>query len=131
MSGSKYEDIIHLPHHVSEKRPSMPMADRAAQFAPFAALTGYDAAIKETARVTDKERDLDEDEKRLIDEKIRKAIECPDKKIWIEFFKADTKKRGGEYIWVCGYIKKYDAFFRTLELDDGIKISIDSISDMH
>lgn len=70
MSG-KYDDILNLPHHVSASRPHMSAIDRAAQFAPFAALTGYDAAVKETARLTDKRHELDEYEKKALNDKLR------------------------------------------------------------
>ena len=73
----KYEDIINMPHHVSASRPRMSMIDRAAQFSPFAALTGYDAAVKETARLTDKCIELDEYEKAALDEKLRIALKNP------------------------------------------------------
>ena len=71
-----YEDIINLPHHVSPTRPQMPMSDRAAQFAPFAALTGYDAAIKETGRQTDVRIELDEEALTALDMKYQLLMEC-------------------------------------------------------
>ena len=91
----KYEDIINMPHHVSASRPRMSMIDRAAQFSPFAALTGYDAAVKETARLTDKCIEPDEYEKAALDEKLRIALKNPEKEITITYFKPDAKKDGG------------------------------------
>ena len=73
-----YEDIINLPHHVSSKRPQMPMLDRAAQFSPFAALTGYDDAIHETGRLTDEKIDLSEEEKEALDRKQQILVELSD-----------------------------------------------------
>ena len=72
---NQYDDIINLPHHVSSKRKSMSMLDRAAQFSPFAAMTGHDLAIKETARLTDQRKELDENEKNILDEKLRIVVE--------------------------------------------------------
>ena len=82
----KYEDIINMPHHVSASRPRMSMIDRAAQFSPFAALTGYDAAVKKTARLTDSRIELDEYEKVALDEKLRIALEHPEAEITILYF---------------------------------------------
>lgn len=127
MDKTNYEDIIHLPHHVSEKRPRMSMEDRAAQFAPFAALTGYDAAIQETARITEKRTELDESEKMIIDWKLREAIEHPSRNVKIKYFQADKKKCGGAYIWSSGYIKKYDPVSHVLELDDGTVAAVELI----
>lgn len=82
----KYDDIINMPHHVSSKRQRMSMIDRAAQFSPFAALTGYDAEIKETARLTDKRIELDVYEKAALDEKLRIALENLENEITIPNF---------------------------------------------
>ncbi|MEG2421569.1 MAG: hypothetical protein RSB55_08455, partial [Oscillospiraceae bacterium] len=92
-----YDDMLHLPHHVSEKHPSMPMLDRAAQFSPFAALTGYDAAVKETARLTDRRVELDEGEKEAIDQRLTLVQErLPDPtEVTITYFVPDKKKAGG------------------------------------
>lgn len=105
MSG--YEDIINLPHHVSERHARMSMRDRAAQFSPFAALTGYDAAIEETARLTDGRMELTEEEKALLDVKLRKAAETQET-VCIIYFVADEKKTGGTYIDVVGKVTKID-----------------------
>jgi hypothetical protein len=128
MSGD-YEDIINLPHHVSAKRPHMAAIDRAAQFSPFAALTGYDAAIKETARTTDKRIELDETSKdalrgrlQLISERIKDRPE-----IAFTYFQPDIKKTGGAYITAVGCVKKIDEVERLVLLADGRVIPIDEI----
>ena len=99
-----YEDIINLPHHVSKTRPQMSMLDRAAQFSPFAALTGYDAAIKETGRLTDEKIEMDEDRKAALDMKQAYLIEMIDEQpeISVTYFLPDTKKSGGSYVTVTG-----------------------------
>ncbi len=131
MSGlEKYKGIINLPHHVSKIRPQMPMSDRAAQFAPFAALTGYDSAIKEEGRLTDKRIDLDEESLLLLDRKlnvIKKRInEMP--QVSFEFFLPDERKAGGKYSTVTGIVKRIDEIERSVVLIDGTKISVDDIT---
>ena len=104
----RYDDIIDLPHHVSEKHPHMPMLDRAAQFSPFAALTGYDAAIVETARLTDQKRELTEEQKQVINKglhELQKRIKN-DPLVTVTFFKPDDRKSGGAYRTVTGNAKK-------------------------
>ena len=123
----KYDDIIHMPHHVSARRQRMSMADRAAQFSPFAALTGYDAAVKETARLTDERIDLDEYEKNALDEKLRIALKYPEAEISILYFKPDERKAGGAYISAAGRIRKIDNYERAVILQDGLKIHIEDI----
>lgn len=123
---SEYEDIIHLPHHVSKKHPQMSMQDRAAQFSPFAALTGYDAAVEETARLTDRRIELDEYEVQQLDERIRNLFrhlqEHPE--VSITYFLPDEKKDGGEYVTVTGSVKKIDLYERKIILMDGTLIPI-------
>ena len=124
-----YDDIIDLPHPVSEKHPQMPLIDRAAQFSPFAALTGYDAAIVETARMTDEKRELTEDQKleisrQLNDLQIRIKT---DPTVTVDFFEADARKAGGAYRRITGSAKKVDAINSTLELTDGTSIAFDDI----
>lgn len=124
-----YDDMLHLPHHVSEKHPSMPMLDRAAQFSPFAALTGYDAAVKETARLTDRRVEMDEGEKETIDQRLTLVQErLPDPtEVTITYFVPDKKKAGGAYVSVSGTVKKIDDYERAVVLSDGTSISIDDI----
>ena len=124
-----YEDIINLPHHVSATRPQMPMMDRAAQFSPFAALTGYDAAIKETARLTDQKIELDDYEKEEINDKIQLIAEHlgEDFEIVITYFQPDGKKAGGAYVDALGVVKKIGEYERMIVFREGRKVSIDDI----
>ena len=128
MTG-KYDDIIHLPHHVSNKRPHMAVIDRAAQFSPFAALTGYDAAVKETARLTDERVELDEYMKDAISHKLQIIEEGLEEqpKIAITYFQPDAKKNGGEYITLISTVKKIDQFRRLVVMTDDAVIHIDEI----
>lgn len=125
----RYEDIIDLPHHVSSTRPHMAIADRAAQFAPFAALTGYGDAVNETARLTDERAVLDEDRKIEIDAALRavkKNIgEHPE--LSVTYFKPDDRKTGGSYITVRGAVKKADTDRRALVFEDGTEVPFDDI----
>ena len=127
-----YEDIINLPHHVSKTRPQMSMLDRAAQFSPFAALTGYDAAIKETGRQTDEKIELDEDTKAALDMKQAYLIEMIDEQpeITIIYFLPDARKVGGAYVTVTGNLKRFDEYERLLILTNGKKIPMDDIADI-
>ena len=127
MSG--YEEIINLPHHVSERHARMSMLDRAAQFSPFAALTGYDAAIKETARSTDSRIELDADEKEILDQKLREAAEKK-QRIRITFFREDAKKSGGSYVTTEGIIKKIDLLDGTILLQSQEHILIQDVVDV-
>ena len=126
---NNYDDIINLPHHISEKHPRLSKEQRAAQFAPFAALTGYGDAIKETARITEDRIEIDEEEKKKIDNKIlelkNKINDKP--KVTITFFVPDTKKSGGEYVTIIGNLKRIDEYNKLLILEDKKKISIKDI----
>lgn len=125
----KYDDIIRLPHHVSKKHPQMPLIDRAAQFSPFSALAGYDAAIRETARLTEPCIEPDEDQKKLLDEQLWRIRENLEQKpeIEITYFEPDNKKHGGTYTSVCGRVKKIDENERRIVLTDGTALSADRI----
>ena len=127
-----YEDILNLPHHVSKTRPQMSMLDRVAQFSPFAALTGYDDAIKETGRLTDEKIEMDEDRKAALDMKQAYLIEMIDEQpeISITYVLPDTKKSGGAYVTVTGNLKRFDEYERLLILTDGKKIPMDDIADI-
>ena len=131
MSGP-YDDIIDLPHHVSNRHPHMPVADRAAQFAPFAALTGYDAALRETARLTDRKTELTEDEKALLDRKQQVLLESAEihPEITVIYFKADERKDGGTYVSVTGHFRTIDPTRRQLVLTDKTRIPLDDILDL-
>ena len=125
----EYDDIINLPHHVSSERPHMPMIDRAAQFAPFAALTGYDAAIAETARLTDAKRELSEEQKEVIGKQLL-ALQARlknDPQVCVTFFVPDSRKAGGAYKTVAGEAKRVDEACRILEMRGGITIPFDDI----
>ena len=125
-----YDDIIHLPHHVSTTHPHMAVSDRAAQFSPFAALTGYDAAIKETARLTDERVAIDEYMKDVLNNKLRIILdrikEHP--KIAITYFQPDEKKNGGSYVTTSGTVKKINEYERIVVMTDDTEIPIDEIS---
>lgn len=127
-----YEDIINLPHHVSSNRVHMSVYDRAAQFSPFAALTGFDGAIQETARLTDQRIELDEAEKTILDEKLRIVQENLSRYQEVEFiyFRSDEHKTGGEYITVRGVVKKIDAYERVAVMQNGTRIPIEEIVDI-
>ena len=128
MTGS-YDDIINLLHHVSASRPRMSALDRAAQFSPFAALTGYDDAVKETARLTDERVELDESSKAALNERLLMIQGQLDDQpqVSIIYFQPDDKKAGGTYITATGSVKKIDEYERTAVMKDGTKISIDDI----
>ena len=125
----KYNDIINLPHHRSEKHPQMSMINRAAQFSPFAALTGHDAAIKETARLTDERIELDESAKAIIDKKLRFIEENIKNKpvISVTYFEPDERKKGGEYVIETSAVNKIDSYAGCLVMQSGHIISIDEI----
>ena len=128
MNG-KYDEIMGLPHHVSKTRPQMPMSDRAAQFAPFAALTGYDAAIKETRRLTDERIELDVEALSALDMKYQLLMEALDEapEVTITYFRPDERKAGGKYVSAVGAVKKVDDFERRITMQDGAKIPMDDV----
>lgn len=128
----KYGDILHLPHHVSSVHPHMPVSDRAAQFAPFAALTGYGDVIKETARQTDEGPDLSEDEKQELNYKIQLACALPGEKpeIVLTYFIQDEKKSGGAYHTARGKIRRIDPDAGQIILEDGLRIRLDCVVDI-
>lgn len=128
MTG-EYGDIINLPHHVSIKRPQMTAIDRAAQFSPFAALTGYDAAIKETARLTDERVELDEYSTNALNYRLQIMVEriAEQPEIAITYFQPDRMKSGGSYVTAAGAAKKIDEHKRIIIMADGTTIPIDEI----
>ena len=127
-----YRDIIDIPYIKSNKHKQMSIHDRAAQFMPFAALTGYDQMVKETARRTSSKKILDEEEKRNINEKlILLSNNIKDRpNAIITYFIADDKKSGGSYVTVSGSIKKIDIYNNIIVLVNKIKIPINNISDI-
>lgn len=127
--GNNYDDIINLPHHTSETRPKMSMHDRAAQFSPFAALTGHDAALEETARLTDTRIELDECEKEILNEKLM-MISDGTQVVTVTWFKPDERKFGGAYVNVTDTVKKIDVYSREIIMSNGERIPVDEIYDI-
>lgn len=127
-----YADIINLPHHVSKTRPRMSIHDRAAQFSPFAALTGYDAAIRETARWTDTKVELDENSRAGLDERLLFVMSKADEKpsVTITYFRKDERKSGGTYEAATGTIQKIDFCGRMIVMEDQSKIPMDDMIDI-
>lgn len=121
-----YDDMIDLPRPTSTKHPRMPMSDRAAQFSPFAALVGHGAAIEETARLTDRKVELAEDEKAVLNEKLRLLLET-DGEGTFTWFLPDRKKEGGAYIDTTGRIKKIDPLAGRIVLMDGTVIPVEDV----
>ena len=128
MSG-KYDDIINLPHHVSETHPQMSMRNRAAQFSPFAALSGHSDAIHETARYTDDFQGVDESNVEALNQKIAMILDKINEhpQITVTYFKPDEKKEGGHYTLKTGNIKRVDDYEHVLQFTDNEKIPIQSI----
>ena len=124
-----YEDIIHMTHHVSATRKRMSMTDRGAQFSPFAALTGYEAAIQETGRLTDGDFELAADGKAMLDEKLRSLKENLNHRPQIHavYFVPDKKKKGGAYRELRGRVVKIDSRNQCLTLEDGTVLQFDRI----
>ena len=131
-NNHQYDDIINLPHHVSQTRPRMSMTDRAAQFSPFAALTGYDAAIQETGRTTEQRMELAEDSRAELDRKQQLLAEhlSEHPEVSVTYFVPDQRKSGGAYVTVTGRVKKIDSYQRLLVLNNGAGISLDDILNM-
>lgn len=124
-----YEDIINLPRHRSSKHPHMKRQKRAAQFSPFAALTGHDAAVREAARITEKRLELDEYLKADLNERLSFVRKCLKDKpeISLVYFQEDNLKDGGTYITAAGNIKKIDEYKKSIVLEDGREILIENI----
>lgn len=127
--NKNYDDIINLPHHVSKKKPQMSIEQRSAQFAPFAALTGYDDAVKETARRTDRRIELEERQKEILNNKLLYVLENIDSKpeITFTYFAPDNKKSGGKYIDKTGIVRKIDMIEQYIQFIDKSKININDI----
>lgn len=127
-----YEDIIYLPHHVSETHPRMSRLNRAAQFSPFAALTGYGAAIQEAGRLTDRKIQLDEDSQAVLDRKLAILREQMSKhlEVTVTYFQPDGKKDGGAYASFSGQVKKIQDYEQLLVFTDGTQIPFSDILDL-
>lgn len=128
--STPYDDIIYLPHPVSATHPKMRQLDRAAQFSPFAALTGYEAAVAETGRLTDERLELAEEEKEAIGQRLHLLLEHLDERpeVTITYFVPDERKTGGAYKSVTGIVKKIDEYERSIALFGGERIPIEEVS---
>lgn len=129
----RYDDIIDLPHHVSTAHSHMSMIDRAAQFQPFRALTGYEDAVRETARLTDERLELTEDEKAVLDRRLQELADRIDRQpqVTLTYFQPDTRKAGGSYVTATGCLKKIDDYTGTLFLSNGERILIEDIVEIN
>lgn len=126
---NSYEDMLYLKHPISKKHPNMSLKERAAQFSPFAALSGYESAIQNTARLTKEKIQLDEMEKNRLDEKLRiLQQEILNKNVVeITYFQKDEQKEGGEYLRIKGVVKKIDGYKLQLVMEDDKIIKVDDI----
>ena len=129
MSSNKYDDMIYLPNPTPTCKPRMSLHDRAAQFSPFAALTGYEDAVEETARLTDTRLELSEDMKTILNEKMQMIVDNLDSEpiVTITYFVPDKKKSGGAYVDVTGVVKEIDKYERCIVMTDKKKIPIEQI----
>ena len=127
-----YDDIIYLPHRVSRNHPQMPLRDRAAQFAPFAALAGCEAAVGETARLTSERRELSSQETAELNRRLTDlAARLPDRpEVTIEYFVPDDRKAGGAYVTVTGRVRHISVPEKTLVMEDGTEIPMEDIVSM-
>lgn len=130
--NNPYEDIMHLSRPVSARHLPMSMHDRAAQFSPFAALTGYDAAIEETARLTDRQTELAESSKEALDKKIRAIQDVIDTmpEATVTFFEPDLRKSGGAYRTITGRVKKIDEYNKALIFQDETAVQFWQLHDI-
>ena len=124
-----YEDIVNLPPHISKRHPQPSMIDRAARFAPFAAITGYEEMVLEEARVTEERVDLDEGALSLLNEKLNMIREFLDEEpeVTITYFEPDKKKSGGAYVNITGIVKRIDEYEHFVIMTDGKKVRIEDI----
>lgn len=131
-TNNRYDDIINLRHYSSPARPRMSRMNRAAQFAPFAALTGYDAAVTEMARLTDNKHELSEDEKIILSEKLHILSENEQDRpiVKITYFLPDSRKSGGSYETVTGAVRRIDEGEMKVIFADGARIDIADIYDI-
>lgn len=129
---NKYSDIIEMPHHVSRKHKHMSVSSRAAQFSPFAALSGYDGQIIEEARLTNNKLDIREDSLGRLNETLGDIIERIKEKPLVEvtYFKPDDKKDGGKYVSLSGCVRRVDEVFREMIFTDGSRVSLNDVLDL-
>lgn len=121
------EDMVTRPHPDPKYHTRMPMASRAAQFTPFAALTGYEEAVEEACRLTDRRPELSEEEKEALDRSLQKALDDPEKDITIERFIPDSAKEGGSIATLKGRIRRLDTYHRLLLMEDGSQVPLSEI----
>ena len=133
ISNEKYDDIINMSHHVSKKHPRMSLKNRSAQFAPFAALTGYEDEVEETARITDKKIEITDEVKSIINLKLKTIQEKINTKpkVTITYFIPDSKKEGGSYKIVTSNVMKIDKYKQTIVLKDKTEIPINFITNIN
>lgn len=126
---NRYEDIINLQYRGTATHPRMPRIARAAQFAPFAALTGYEEAVKETARLTQERVELDESRKAALNEKLKLIVDQRDERpeVTITYFVPDERKTGGAYVNITGQIRSVDQYKHIVVMEDRTGISIEQI----
>ena len=129
-NAHRYDDIINLPHPTSQNHPRMSLYDRAAQFSPFAGLTGHDAAIKETARLTEKRIEPSEDMISRLNEKLQIIADNLDTEVTITYFVPDERKSGGAYVSHIGTVRRIDDYEHTLVMTDKTVIPIEQISEI-
>ena len=124
-----YEDIVNIPRHISKVHPQATMADRAARFSPFAAISGYEDMVKEAARVTEERIDITDATKELLNEKMNMIIEFLDEQpeVTITYFEPDKKQDGGAYVSITGTVKRIDEYERIVLMSNDKKIRIDEI----
>lgn len=129
MTERNYDDIINLPRHVSTRHTPMPRESRAAQFAPFAALVGYDAAVMEEARITGRRVELSEERISIINDRIFRLSQRLDEKpyVCITYFKNDARKFGGEYVTLHGIVHNIDEIEGVIVMDDKKRISVSDV----
>ena len=129
ISKGKYDDIINMPHHISKKHPRMSLENRSAQFAPFAALTGYEDEVEETARIKDKKIEITDEIKSTINMRLQIIQEKINTKpkVTIKYFIPDNKKEGGSYKTVTSNVLKIDQYKKLVVLKDNTKIFISDI----
>ena len=131
-SMRSYDDILHFPHHVSATHPQMPVSERAAQFSPFAALTGHQKAIKEAARLTNEKIELDENSKTILDQKLQNLLEysVDPPEATVTYFQKDSKKDGGSYRKATGIVTSIHSHKRTMIMEHNLEIPLDDIVDI-
>lgn len=127
---TEYQDMVTRPHPDPKYHTRMPLENRAAQFAPFAALTGYEEAVEEAHRLTDHRPELSDEEKDALDRALRQALEEKKRSVTITRFIPDARKEGGRIVTKKGQIRRLDAYRRRLVLEDGDRIPLDEILDL-